>query len=150
MSTPLRLPPLDVGRWTLNVERFFLFGFAGLALLPSALAQEETDREPGQRDHDDLLAVDRNRFLRGAHSASPVGWVQPNMPRWLRAPEGCIGVDLLVLDEFHGRETVGIEDARELLHGSRFPVNSVGLLVPPDEDVHEARRMLGLLPHLVP
>src|SRR2546422_794569 len=69
--------------------------------------------------------------------------------RSLNAPEGRVGVDLLVLDEFHGGEAVGIENAGKLLDRGRFPVDPVGLRVPPDEDVNEARRMLGLLPHLV-
>src|SRR6266513_5336886 len=60
-----------------------------------------------------------------------------------------IRVDLFVFNEFNWRQTIGIQNASELLDSRGLPVNSARLSVPPDEDVHESSRALGLLPYLV-
>src|SRR5215470_6763242 len=57
--------------------------------------------------------------------------------------------DQLVVDEFHLRQALGVQHASELFHLARLGVSPIGVSVPEDEAVHEARRVVPLLQNLV-
>jgi len=83
------------------------------------------------------------------HTERAVGTIGLLSGAHLYASVSSVGIDLLVLGKLDRYETLGVENPRELLDGSRFAVDSICLLIFPNKEVDETRWMLGFLPHFV-